>query len=383
MVSAKVSAMSLRMRSVLLTVISLLALLGTGTAQAAPVAAPAGFSPTQLVGPFASDIPAGGTYLPELNGFETLRKNNPALMRTNLNKVIAINNAATKAQQADALAIDHEDRLLSLSAALGTNVGAAFRKLLADDKLPKVAQLAEGDLARAGIPLQHTLIEKQIYDNPRPFVVAPKSIKRYNLPGSDLYAELADNGSYPSGHTNMGYWKGALLAYWLPELGPQIIARAGEIGRSRMVLGVHYPLDVMGGRIMATVVASSRLTDPAFAKLIDAAGVQLRTQLRKALGKPLAQAIAADKPYLTTAQAVAEHRQMMTYGFARIAPKQVNQIPAAAASLLATRFPNLTNAQRLEILRRTAIPAGYPLDQSGANGGWLRIDLAAAYAATP
>lgn len=35
------------------------------------------------------------------------------------------------------------------------------------------------------------------------------------------------------------------------------------------------------------------------------------------------------------------------------------------------------------ILTRTAIPAGYPLDQTGADGGWLRIDLAAALAAQP
>ena len=376
--------MSLRMRSVLLTVLSFVALLGTGTAQAAPaVAAPARFNAVQLVGPYVSDFPHGLTYLPQLNGFAELRSHNPAVIRENLTKVIAINNSATKAEQNDALAIDHEDRLQSLSEALGTRVGSAFRNLLAAGKLPKVAALAKGDLARAGLPLQHTLIEKQVYNNPRSFVVAPNAIKRYNLPGKDLYGELVGSGSYPSGHTNMGYWKAELLASWLPELGPQVIARAGEIGRSRMVLGVHYPLDVMGGRIMGTVVAAQRLSDPAFAKLIDEAGVQLRTQLSQALGKPLAAAIAEDTPYLTTQEAVAEHREMMTYGFARTTPNQVNRIPRAAASLLRTRFPNLTDAQRLTILERTAIPAGYPLDQAGANGGWLRIDLAAAYAATP
>ncbi|WLP93151.1 phosphatase PAP2 family protein [Gordonia sp. NB41Y] len=378
-------AMSLRVRSVLLSVVTLLALVGVGTAQAAPApaVAPAGFSTAQLVGPYPSDIPPGGTYLPELDGFTYLREHRPDIIKQNLATVIATNNSATKAQQTDAIAINYDDRLISLSEALGTKVGSTFRALLADGRLPKAAALAEGDTARAGIPMGTTLLEKTFYNNPRPFIVAPNQIKRYDRPGGHLYAEVATNGSYPSGHTSMAYWKGALLAYWLPELGPQIFARASQIGQSRMVLGVHYPLDVMGGRIMGTAIAAERLADPAFKKLIDEAGTQLRAQLTAALGSPIATAIAADSGHLPTSQATGEFRERMTYGFARIAPDQRNAIPAEAAGLLKTRFPNLSDAQRLEILRRTAIPAGYPLDQAGADGGWLRIDLAAAYAATP
>lgn len=49
--------------------------------------------------------------------------------------------------------------------------------------------------------------------------------------------------------------------------------------------------------------------------------------------------------------------------------------------LLRAVAPDLTDRQRLDVLRRTAIPAGYPLDQAGPDGGWLRIDLVAAYEA--
>lgn len=360
----------------------MLLVLGAGTAQAVPpsVAAPAGFSAAQLVGPFKSDVPPGGTYLPVLDGFSTLRAKHPEIIKQNLNSAIAINNAATPAQQRDAVEINYEARILWLSRALGDRVGATFRQLLADGKLPKVAALVKGDTARAGIPLQTTLIEKQYYNNPRPFVVAPKQIKRYNRPGSDLYADLKNNGSYPSGHSSQAYWQGALLAYWLPELGPQILATSGQIGLSRIQLGVHYPLDVMGGRITGMVIAAERLSDPGFRALIDSAGAQLRDQLSRALGKPVAQAISQESGLMTTAQAVSDSRSVMTFGFPRIAPNQINDIPAQAAVLLRTRYPNLTDAQRLDILRRTAIPAGYPLDEAGANGGWLRIDLAAALA---
>ncbi len=374
--------MSLRMRSVLLSMFAVLVMVGAPVAHAAPApaTAPAGFSTAQLVGPFASDVPPGGTYLPELDGFAALRAQRPDLMKQNLAKVVSVNNSATPAQQDDAVAINYDDRIVSLSQALGTKVGTAFRQLLAAGKLPKVAQLVKGDTARAGIPLQTTLIEKQYYNNPRPFVVAPAQITRYNRPGSDLYGDLAGNGSYPSGHSSQAFWQGALLAYWLPEAGPQILAQSGHIGLSRMVLGVHYPLDVMGGRIMGLTVASERLSDPAFARLVDAAGDQLREQLRTALGEPVARALADDPTVAPTSQAVSNAQELMTFGFPRISPNQVNAIPTQAAALLRSRFPHLSDAQRLDILRRTAIPAGYPLDQAGANGGWVRIDLAAAYA---
>ncbi|PXW31804.1 UNVERIFIED_CONTAM: PAP2 superfamily protein [Williamsia faeni] len=370
-----------RSRSLALTLLATVALVlpiggGVATADTAPQA----FSPAELVGPYPSDFPPGGTYIPVLDGFTALNDNNPALIAQNLQTVVRINNDATPAAQQDAIDINYDDRLISLSVALGAKLGPVFLDLLDAGKLPKVAALAEGELARTGLPSATTLPEKEYFDNPRPFVAAPAQIKHYDRPGGDLYAQLETNGSYPSGHSSQGYWKGALLASWLPELGPQIIARAGEIGLGRVVLGVHYPLDVMGGRLMAMNLAAARLTDPAFDRLIDDAGVQLREQLEKAVGVPLTQFISADTPYLTTEQAVAEHRQLMTYGLPRVAPDQQNSIPADAAALLETKFPNLTNAQRLAILERTAIPAGYPLDKSGPDGGWLRIDLAAAYA---
>ncbi|WAC56983.1 phosphatase PAP2 family protein [Gordonia sp. SL306] len=379
---------TLRLRSAIISVLTpillVTGLVASGVATAAPtVTTPAPFTPAELVGPYASDVPPSGTYIPVLDGFAGLRRDRPDIIASNLQMVKGINNSATRAQQADAISINYDDRLVSLSDALGDRLGTVFRQLLAAGKLPKVDALAGGDTARAGLPLGTTLLEKEYYDNPRPFVVAPNSIKKYNKPGGDLYADLVNNGSYPSGHTSMAYWKGALLAYWLPELGPQIIARAGEIGRSRMVLGVHYPLDVMSGRIMGTDIAAARLADPRFARLVDQAGAQLRAQLGRSIGMPLNDFIARDNPYLTTQQAVTEHRGMMTYGFPVVSPGQRNAIPASAAALLRSRFPGLTDAQRLDILRRTAIRSGYPLDQSGPNGGWLRIDLAAAYAVSP
>ena len=60
----------------LLAVVAVVAPLG-GTATAAPVAAPSRFSTAELVGPYPSDIPPGGTYIPLLDGFADLRAHRP------------------------------------------------------------------------------------------------------------------------------------------------------------------------------------------------------------------------------------------------------------------------------------------------------------------
>ena len=66
------------------------------------------------------------------------------------------------------------------------------------------------------------------------------------MPG---YSNLQKNRSYPSGHTTTAYSWGVALADMIPELAPHIMARTSEAGNNRIVLGVHYPLDIMGGRI--------------------------------------------------------------------------------------------------------------------------------------
>lgn len=70
-----------------------------------------------------------------------------------------------------------------------------------------------------------------------------------HVPG---YSNLQKNSSYPFGHTTGAYSWGIALAGMIPELAPQIMARTSEAGNNRIVLGVHYPLDIMGGRIGAS-----------------------------------------------------------------------------------------------------------------------------------
>lgn len=96
-----------------------------------------------------------------------------------------------------------------------------------------------------------------------------------HVPG---YSNLQKNSSYPSGHTTGAYSWGIALAGMIPELAPQIMARTSEAGNNRIVLGMHYPLDIMGGRIGASA-QNGQYWHNEFASSIVPASRQLRDYL--------------------------------------------------------------------------------------------------------
>nr|WP_245531614.1 phosphatase PAP2 family protein [Corynebacterium capitovis] len=350
----------------------------------APVPQP--FTPDYLTG-YISDISAYdyGIYSQVNSLFPEVRQNQPETMQANLDTVVRINNTATPEQVARAQedAIASEGGLLTaLSPALGGEFGAAFRAALDENRLPKTTYLLDnGYLARAGGLASSTLIEKGIFNNPRPHIVAPDRIVRYITPGAeDLYLT---GPSFPSGHTNQATWVTSLLAYMVPEVAPQLAYRGVEAGNSRVVLGVHYPLDVIGGRMSGYAAAADRLNDPRMRHALDQAAAELRAEIEWRTGKTIAQLVASDAPYVSTQQAVTTMGEWADYGLPRVYnPDAPMIVPQAAPVLLAGKFPNLSWDQRAEVLRLTASEAGNPLDWQGEGGSWQRINLVAALAAS-
>ncbi|MFJ3384383.1 MULTISPECIES: phosphatase PAP2 family protein [unclassified Curtobacterium] len=216
-------------------------------------------------------------------------------------------------------------------------------------------------------------------------------------------AGICTGGSYPSGHTTTAYQAGITLATLVPELAPEILARTSENGNDRIVLGVHYPLDIIGGRIDGEAALAARWSDTAYrTEVLEPARKELVDYLEAKCGDTLANCIAAESHYendpyggkaipggtaqviTDRASAVKVYEERMTYGFAAtgqtgLAPS----VPAGAENLLLTTFPTLTDAQRTAVLAQTEIASGSPLDQSGTSAGsWQRLDLAAATSAT-
>ncbi len=83
------------------------------------------------------------------------------------------------------------------------------------------------------------------------------------------------------------------------------------------------------------------------------------------------------------ASSVRVHHERLTYGFAQDGRKHMGPVvPTGAQNLLRTTFPSLTDAQRRSVLSQAVLPSGYPLDATGAEAGWQRLDLAEATSAT-
>ncbi|MEJ5920155.1 phosphatase PAP2 family protein [Corynebacterium sp. H78] len=361
-----------------------------GLADALPVEQAADGSPTprpylpsEVARSFPSDFATDKwSYLYIVDPFVDVKDNHPEIMDQNLETVIQVNNAAKNdpALVEQALDDDHNDPLMNMSIAFGQNLGQHFRDAFNEDRLPKTKALLSGNLARAGGIANSSFIEKYTYDYDRPFVVAPDRIERYYREGED--DPYSTTPAYPSGHTNKVMWTGSLLSVMLPELAPQIQVRASDAGHSRLVMGVHYPLDVMGGRMMGNQAAADRWADPEFRPLIEAAAAELRAELEWRCGSTLEECVATDTPYMSNAEAVRVYTERMTYGFPQIGPAgQDIQVPARYAGLLETRFPELTEQQRNEVLARTAIDSGYPLDRTDGEANHVRINMARALAA--
>jgi hypothetical protein len=69
----------------------------------------------------------------------------------------------------------------------------------------------------------------------------------------------------------------------------------------------------------------------------------------------------------------------MTYGLALANDAHSPEnVPVQAQVLLLTRFPYLTDEQRTEILRDTALPSGFALLDGNTWDGWGQLNLCAA-----
>lgn len=349
----------------------------------APVPQP--FPADYIARAFPSDASGEGVfYHSVVDPFRDLQQNHPEVMDENLEIVVRINNAAKDDRAAQLLALqdDHDDPLVNLSAGFGENLGTHFRAAVEEGRLPKMTALMSGNLARAGGIASSSFAEKYTYNYDRPFVVAPERIERYyrDNPGDD--DPYSETPAYPSGHTNKAAWTATLMSMMLPEVAPQIQARSSEAGQSRLVMGVHYPLDVMGGRMMGNQAAADRWADPQFRPLIQAAAAELRAELEWRCGSTLAECIAADTPYLSDDAAIAQYTERMTYGFNRVGEAGVAvTVPQGYAGLLATTHPQLTDEQRVKVLEVTAIDSGFPLDRTDGRASHLRMNMAAAMAA--
>lgn len=94
----------------------------------------------------------------------------------------------------------------------------------------------------------------------------------YNVSGSTCAPQdeevLRTNGSYPSGHSALGWGMALVLAELAPEQQNLILKRGHEIGQSRVICGFHWQSDVDAGRLVASATVAQLHNDDEFTALL-------------------------------------------------------------------------------------------------------------------
>jgi undecaprenyl-diphosphatase len=63
------------------------------------------------------------------------------------------------------------------------------------------------------------------------------------------------SASFPSGHATTAFALAVLLALWYPRFGWVFLGLAGLVGLSRVILGSHFPSDVLAGAVLGSAVS--------------------------------------------------------------------------------------------------------------------------------
>jgi subtilase-type serine protease len=204
----------------------------------------------------------------------------------------------------------------------------------------------------------------------------------------------SQTADFPSAHTMAATINAIPFAILAPGYYQQLALSVASFAYALNVDGVHYPTDVIGGRILGTYVIAQMLagnslypstvfnSDPA---TLNPLSLTMQSYLGGGGSSPYAgpcanlincvtHGVIPTAAYYT--QSSQSYLQFMTYGLPALGDTTLAPVvPAEAHYLIATRFPYLSVGQLNDILASTEIPSGGFLDD---NSGWARLNLYAA-----
>jgi acid phosphatase (class A) len=132
---------------------------------------------------------------------------------------------------------------------------------------PHLYRLLAGSLIDVGLSTYPT---KTKYQRVRPFVVNSTPTC---TPGQE--ALLRRDGSYPSGHSAIGWGWALILTEAAPDRADAILARGRAFGESRVVCNVHWLSDTEEGRVIAAATVAKLNSVPEFRADVDAARAEI------------------------------------------------------------------------------------------------------------
>jgi acid phosphatase (class A) len=143
----------------------------------------------------------------------------------------------------------------------------ALNAPISEEKTPRLMTLLRRTLVDAG---RSTGEAKRKYQRARPFMTNGKPMC---TPERD--AALRADGSYPSGHSAIGWAFGLVLSEVSPDQANQLLARGRAFGESRAICNVHWQSDVLEGQMVAAAVVARMHAESEFRRDVEAARAEL------------------------------------------------------------------------------------------------------------
>lgn len=168
-------------------------------------------------------------------------------------------------------AVDAELMFPAAAETFSCALGIAITK----EETPYLYRLLRRSLADAGLS---TYTAKDHYKRVRPFAAKAEPTC---FPKDEDH--LKNDGSYPSGHTAIGWAWALILTEIAPERADRIIARGRAFGESRVICNYHWYSDVMEGRFMGAATVAKLHADPTFCADLAAAKAEYAVAVAKGL----------------------------------------------------------------------------------------------------
>ena len=132
---------------------------------------------------------------------------------------------------------------------------------------PALYRLLQRSLTDFGLA---TYAAKNAYQRPRPFMINGEAIC---TPKDEEL--LRTDGSYPSGHSAIGWGWALILSQLVPERAEPILARGRDYAQSRMVCNVHWMSDTEAGMAVGAAAFARLQNNALFQATMTAARAEL------------------------------------------------------------------------------------------------------------
>lgn len=134
---------------------------------------------------------------------------------------------------------------------------------ITEQDTPHLYMLLRRSAADAGLS---TYTAKKHYQRKRPFMINGEPVCT-----PEEEEGLRKDGSYPSGHTALGWAWALILTEISPDRADAILARGRAFGESRNVCNVHWHSDVVEGRFMGAATVAKLHANQVFRDEVEAA----------------------------------------------------------------------------------------------------------------